>query len=258
MKKLSVALLLGLSLSLTACGGSSSSSVNSEVKTNTTAGSAVEVNESVVDDVDGVVDDVDIEESVDNTVVDDIDVEDNSSISDNSDATDESVDETEEIHVELDEDDKKILADPNNFLTEEDLLQIHRNHEEIMQSIEKYRKAKEASAELDNFQLKDCYIIYSGELGIDAVSKKDSNILYIRAKDASDELSIGIYDKSVNEEGWQAVIDKNHKHEDSAGNVYYSAEAIDGGESYYAYEDGTLITFLYETGDIFSNIDIHK
>ena len=111
---------------------------------------------------------------------------------------------------------------------------------------------------MSNLEFRGIYITYHGDRGIDTITKEDSNIFYIRAKDASDDLSIGVYDKSFNETGWQAVIDKNHKHEDSSGHVYYLAEHNDGGASFYAYEDGTLIVFTYETGELFDDIEIHK
>lgn len=62
--------------------------------------------------------------------------------------------------------------------------------------------------------------------------------------------SVSVFDKEINESGWQSVIDLNNEATDAHGNVYYTCEVVpdvrdevDGG--FAAYKEGKLIVYGY-------------
>ena len=225
MKYSLVALLFGLTIGLTACSGG-----NTNV---TESNSAVE---SVSNDTDKVAEDDAIEE---------YEIEKDVAFGDSGDSE---VKDSMNIDLKSDEASEG----------DSDTVDIEYNSDESENLWQEYENTKNKVTDIKDYEFKGCIFNYTGDLKLDLISSKEGNVFYVRDKDGSDELTVGVYDKSINPDGWQAVIDKNHENVDANGNTYYIAEHIDGDASFIAYEDGTLIVFNYETGDIFRDMTVSK
>lgn len=82
----------------------------------------------------------------------------------------------------------------------------------------------------------DVYFAFRGDIGVQSLtSSVTPNVFVIQEVGNSEsKYGIGVYDKSFNATGYDAIINKNHENTDRNGNKYYTAKDIERENTYYA------------------------
>ena len=242
MKRLFIMSLLGLSITLSACSSNSTATVETKKTADVVGGSnAVVESESSDSNSDSkMIMYGDKEQKTDDTT------------------TKESEDKKEFENKKEFEDKEKKTDDTatRDVKLDEGYINIPYDTSELNTLWDEYKDKRNEGVKLKDYKLNNICISYTGKEKIYTIDKECGNVLYI--SDGSDEVSIGVYDKSFNKDGWESVIEKGFKTEDSKGTVCYEAKHKDGGVKFYAYKDGTFVVVTYETGDLLSFIEFFE
>ena len=120
-------------------------------------------------------------------------------------------------------------------------LEIQQKSEEVQQDLETYNATLNKADEKNEngevvYKVADVYFAFRGDIGVQSLtSSATPNVFVIQEVGNSEsKYGIGVYDKSFNATGYDAIINKNHENTDRNGNKYYTAKDIERENTYYA------------------------
>ena len=105
----------------------------------------------------------------------------------------------------------------------------------------------------------DYQTIYDGEIDVMSILNPDTKMIVLYNEDETISTGIQFYEKSVNEDLYNAIIEQNHPQTDVNGNTYYTAKKKDNTAYFAAFDNDTFaIISISGNSDIADHITFMK